>query len=67
MSLKDLDLGSTILSLAIAAGFIAFLALVLRVILLGVNFLMENINNRKILSKEIKDNNKGFKKSKASK
>ena len=42
-SFANLDLGSTLLSLAIAGGFVAFFILVLRVLFIGVSFLINKL------------------------
>tara|TARA_Y100001968_G_scaffold333927_1_gene401216 strand:+ start:9173 stop:9319 length:147 start_codon:yes stop_codon:yes gene_type:complete len=42
-SLSELDLGSTLLSLAIAGGFIAFGFLILRTLFMGIRYLFDKI------------------------
>ena len=59
-SLKEIDLGNSLLSISIAAGFIVFIILILRISLLAINYGLSQIKNRK---NELKKNNvssKGF-------
>ena len=45
-NLSQLDLGSTILSIALAAGFVAFAALVLRLVVKGITSIFRNLKNK---------------------
>lgn len=38
--LKEIDLGSSLLSIAIAAGFIAIIILIIRTLLIGINYVL---------------------------
>tara|TARA_Y100001968_G_scaffold124298_1_gene113299 strand:+ start:107 stop:298 length:192 start_codon:yes stop_codon:yes gene_type:complete len=42
-SLKSIDLGSSILSVSILLGFFALVILVLRTLLIGINYALERI------------------------
>ncbi len=60
--LSQMDLGSTILSIALSAGFVAFGALVFRLLILGVSTLLKKLKKGQPIKNESEDSNdKGFK------
>ncbi len=60
--LKNLDLGSTLLSIAIAFGLIAFFILIVRTLLIGISYITENIKQASQTTDEdiLKERKKGF-------
>ncbi len=44
--MNKIDLGSTILSLVIAAGFLGFILIIIRSIISGFNYLLINLKSR---------------------
>ncbi len=46
-SFKDINLGSNLLSIAIAAGFLAFLILILRTFIIGINSFFQKVTLNK--------------------
>lgn len=61
-TIKEIDLGSTLLSLIIATGFIAFIILIIRTILITVDYSIYRIKRSKEIEPVSKDdiNKKGF-------
>ena len=58
--ISEIDLGSTILSICIVAGFIATAFVFVRLTIIGINYIKINY-----LREEVEDNNKLAKKSKS--
>ena len=55
INIKEIDLGSSILSISIGLGFLAFSVLIIRIILIIINYIAEryklnNINNKEQIS-----------------
>ncbi len=60
-SLSQIDLGSTILSIALAAGFVAFAVLVFRLVTIGITKIFRALKvNAYMGEKESSGNKKGF-------
>tara|TARA_B100000700_G_C14354280_1_gene538579 strand:- start:135 stop:326 length:192 start_codon:yes stop_codon:yes gene_type:complete len=61
-NLKDIDIGSSLLSIAIASGFIAFILLLIRTIIISLRALINQIKGSESSSetKKVQDRNKGF-------
>ena len=61
-SLKNIDLGSTLLTIVLVAGFVAFTLIILRLILFAINFTIDNmrVNLKQKEQKTIEESKKGF-------
>ena len=59
---KDIDLGSTLLSIFVAAGFVAFIILIIRTVIIALNYLYTKFKDNKPKPQESKKtfNSKGF-------
>ena len=60
--LTEIDLGSTLLSIAIAAGFIGLTILILRSLIIGIVEILSTFNKKKFTStrSNTDKNSKGF-------
>ncbi len=60
--LGQMDLGATILSIALSAGFVAFGFLVLRILMIGIKSVINRLNQGRSIEAIDKNNSeKGFK------
>tara|TARA_Y100001968_G_C19220504_1_gene649484 strand:- start:234 stop:425 length:192 start_codon:yes stop_codon:yes gene_type:complete len=57
-SFKDINLGSNLLSIAIAGGFIAFLILILRTFIIAINSFLQKVTLNKTKDNEINKQSK---------
>ena len=60
--LSGIDLGSSILSISILLGFIATGLVIIRLLVIGINYIKINSNQKETIVKPIKkeNNDKGF-------
>ena len=58
--LSEIDLGSSILSIIILAGFIATAFVFIKLTIIGINYIKINYSKEKGEDKEIKNEGKGF-------
>ena len=59
-TINQTNLGNLILSIVLASGFIIFIILILRVFLLGINYGLSQVKNRKTEINKSDSDSKGF-------
>ena len=59
-TINETNLGNLLLSIALASGFIIFIILILRVFLLGINYGLSQVKNRKTEINKSDSDSKGF-------